>query len=92
MARAQMVSLGYKDPIDGPIAVRLNFVIKQPKTGKRKYPSCRPDLDNYIKGLLDGCNKLVYLDDGQVVDIIATKRYGAVGCVIMEVSSLEEEA
>lgn len=89
LGRAQMASLGLS-LIEGPLAVTINFVIRQPKTNKRPYPSCRPDLDNYIKGLLDGLNKVVFVDDGQIVDITATKRYGAVPCIIMEVKPLAE--
>lgn len=38
-------------------------------------PITRPDLDNYIKAVLDGCNKIVFKDDSQIVDIAAQKFY-----------------
>lgn len=35
----------------------------------------RPDIDNYLKAVLDGCNGVAFLDDSQVVAVYATKRY-----------------
>jgi len=34
----------------------------------------RGDLDNYIKSILDGLNKVAYLDDKQVYELQAEKR------------------
>ena len=38
-------------------------------------PCKKPDLDNIIKAMMDGMNKIVYDDDVQVISIQATKRY-----------------
>ena len=38
-------------------------------------PGSRPDLDNFIKAALDGCNEIVFRDDSLVVTIMASKRY-----------------
>ena len=38
-------------------------------------PCKKPDLDNIIKTMMDGMNKIVYDDDVQVISIQATKRY-----------------
>ena len=35
----------------------------------------KPDLDNLIKAVLDGCNKIVYEDDQQVYSVWAKKVY-----------------
>ena len=35
----------------------------------------KPDLDNLVKAVLDGCNKIVYEDDQQVYSIWAKKVY-----------------
>lgn len=35
----------------------------------------KPDADNVLKGLKDGCNGIVWKDDAQVVTIILQKRY-----------------
>ena len=48
------------------------------KTMEAKFDAIKPskpDLDNVIKSILDGCNAVVYLDDQQVHTLIATKRF-----------------
>jgi Holliday junction resolvase RusA-like endonuclease len=40
-------------------------------------PISRPDLDNIVKAIKDGCNTVAWKDDSQVIDLIAKKRYGA---------------
>lgn len=50
------------EKIAGDVAADLKFYICQGR---------RPDLDNLIKSLLDGCNNICYDDDRQVVSISA---------------------
>jgi Holliday junction resolvase RusA-like endonuclease len=39
-------------------------------------PISKPDLDNVVKAIKDGCNKVAWKDDSQVIDLVAKKRYG----------------
>jgi Holliday junction resolvase RusA-like endonuclease len=39
------------------------------------YPKVKPDLDNVAKAVLDAINGIVYVDDAQVINLVATKRY-----------------
>ena len=74
-----------KKPLTKPIALRLLFKIKRPKShynskGELKptasfLPDKRPDLDNYIKFVLDALNGILYKDDAQIVIIFAKKKY-----------------
>ena len=60
------------------LKVRIDFYIAPPKSKNKKriYPVTRPDLDNYIKTVLDALNNRVYADDSQIVELHATKAYG----------------
>lgn len=70
-----------KQPI--PIEMELEFYIKIPKSYSKKkkeeldgsYVIKRPDIDNYMKSVLDGLNELMFEDDSQVVKITASKKY-----------------
>jgi len=77
-----------KQPLDGPLAVRMHFYVPRPKghygsgknTDKLKpsapaLPTTKPDLDNYVKFAWDCCNGVVWRDDAQVVDEYSVKRY-----------------
>lgn len=56
--------LATKEKMSGDISVQVTVYL----TGQG-----RGDLDNYVKGLLDGCNQVCFEDDRQVVEIIAKK-------------------
>jgi Holliday junction resolvase RusA-like endonuclease len=65
-------------PLEGPIAIHLAFTMRAPKTKPRwrLYPDGRPDLDKLIRGVLDALTSIgTWLDDAQVVRIVALKTY-----------------
>ena len=62
-------------PVDGAIGIEIIFRVKRPKTVKRDYPTVAPDLDKYIRGVLDALTGIGYIDDSQVIDIKAEKVY-----------------
>jgi len=76
------------EPYTDALKIGFVFHIKRPKnhfrTGKYAnelkktapvYHIKRPDVDNYVKFYMDCMNKLVYLDDSQVIELRATKEY-----------------
>ena len=76
---------GYKEPLTGAVMVDITFYRSIQKssskaaktaklTGKVK-PTVKPDLDNYIKAVLDGLNGLAWVDDSQIINISAIKEY-----------------
>ena len=73
-------SLKYKPHglIKCAIIMNLDFILPRPKSLPKKFIHHikRPDLDNYIKCVLDALNKVFYQDDSQIVQLNATKQYG----------------
>lgn len=73
-------------PLDGPIRLEVTVVIPIPASwsGRKKRAAAhglvgatkKPDADNYVKAVADGCNAVAWVDDSQIVELIARKRYG----------------
>jgi Holliday junction resolvase RusA-like endonuclease len=56
--------------IDQPMIMSCKIYIKRPKSVKistRYHPEVKPDLSNYIKGIEDAMNGLVYKDDAKII-------------------------
>lgn len=63
-------------PIAAPIGVRILVKLTRPKRPKWKdWPAVKPDLDNYVKAILDGLQPAIFKDDALVVQLEACKRY-----------------
>lgn len=70
---------------DTPMQLQLSAYYPIPKSWSKKkrqlaidgeiYPQVKPDLDNVMKAVLDALNGVVYADDSQVINLVATKRY-----------------
>lgn len=76
-AEAQLAMDGTM-PLDGPVEVRVNFRLPRPASAPRRvtHPAKRPDLDKLIRAVLDGLTHGgAWRDDGQVVTLMATKRF-----------------
>lgn len=60
---------------DTPLALSVSVRIVKPKsTPKRvEFPVKKPDLDNYIKTLMDAMEGIIYAADQQIVSITASK-------------------
>lgn len=80
------VAMGGHVPFDETLEVMVLAVLPIPASwsGKRqgeaargeRLPGTRPDVDNYAKAALDGCNGIVFRDDSLVTNLIVRKRYG----------------
>lgn len=62
-------------PIESPMKLTATFFVDRPKKPKHALPATRPDLDNYLKSLIDGMNKVIFKDDNCICEIIARKVY-----------------
>lgn len=77
-------------PLDNAVAVSLRFVLPRPQghfgTGRKAgvlkpsappHPAVKPDIDKLTRCVLDALNGVVWIDDGRVVSVEASKCYGA---------------
>jgi Holliday junction resolvase RusA-like endonuclease len=78
-----------KPLMSGAIALYLRFYMPAPKKNKRRFPTCRPDLDKLIRCVKDALTKVAWTDDSIVVKLDAAKEYGdRIGCDV-RVSEIE---
>lgn len=77
--------------LSGPVDVNLRIECQVPASWSQKkqrealsgdiYPTTKPDVDNVVKAIFDGCNGVLWRDDVQVVNVCIAKRYSATPCV-----------
>ena len=87
IAHAAQQAMAGRPLIDGPVSCSIAIDAPIPASwSKRKQaaalagelmPTTRPDLDNVVKAIFDGCNGVLWCDDAQVVDLSVRKRYAA---------------
>lgn len=73
-------------PFDGPVLLELRMVFGVPASWSKAkraaamagemVPTRIPDIDNCAKAICDALNAIVWVDDAQVTDIVARKRFG----------------
>lgn len=88
-AQAQLINQVHGEPILGPLIVSITVTTQKPKTSKLPHP--KPDIDNYVKAVLDAMTHVgVWDDDSQVGLLFAEKKWGAVGRIEVEVKRATE--
>lgn len=61
--------------LDVPIKITVEFHLAKPLKSKFKVPAVRPDLDNYLKAIMDACNGRVWTDDALICHVDCKKVY-----------------
>jgi len=76
---------------DTPLMLSVTFHVSRPPSvpKKRILPITRPDIDNYIKTVMDAINGYLMADDSQVCLLVAGKKYGAPPRIEFEIEALE---
>ena len=88
------------EPLKGALKVELIVYKAVPKSYskikranclKNKHlPQVKPDLDNYIKSVLDALNGVLFDDDNQICELVAKKLYGEEPKVELKIEKMEE--
>ena len=81
-----LVVMGPRRPLSGPLSVSIEAWMPIPASWSRRQfdravagatlPASKPDSDNILKIIGDGCNGIVWHDDRQLTTVVIRKRYG----------------
>ncbi|KQQ94980.1 RusA family crossover junction endodeoxyribonuclease [Massilia sp. Leaf139] len=99
---AATTAMSGKLPSTKPVALSLVLNLQVPASWSNKRRAAaiagticatkKPDADNVLKGIKDGCNGIVWGDDAQVVRMTIEKRYSETPSAIVEVVEVLGEA
>jgi len=97
VAQSAREAMGSSPPVEWPVAMSIRVSLPIPKSWSKTkqaqaeqgdiLPINKQDLDNHAKSVMDACLDILYLDDGQVIDLHVNKRYSKYPCV--EVTMIE---
>lgn len=71
MRDAMLAFFGEPTLFSYPVEIQVTFYLKRP--GTRSKFALRPDIDNYVKNLMDAMDNNVFEDDAFVVRLVAQK-------------------
>ncbi|MBB3103772.1 RusA family crossover junction endodeoxyribonuclease [Azomonas macrocytogenes] len=100
VALAAQEAMRGRELITGPVLIELQILhgVPQSMSKKRKSlalageikPMLKPDTDNVLKAICDGCNGVVWRDDVQATDGMFRRRYAETPCVQVRIVPLME--
>lgn len=81
----------YKDLVlKNAVKLDLLFCFKKAKSCKKDFHTQRPDIDNLEKAVLDGLNKIAFIDDCQVVEMRSQKIFSDSDKIVVVVTDLKK--
>ena len=99
IAHAAMAALAGRPLLEGPVFVQMAIQCQVPASWSQKKqrmalageirPTTKPDIDNVVKAVFDGCNAVLWRDDVQVVSLTVRKGYSENPCVRVEARQIE---
>lgn len=88
----------FKEPLEEALGVEITIHKTPPKSWSKKkrkqaiegqlLPVVKPDIDNYTKSILDGCNGIAFKDDNQIVDLRVIKTYSEEDKAVVKIKEL----
>ena len=100
IAHAAAQAMAGRAPLDEPVVLTIHAAVPVPASwSKRKQaqalageirPTGKPDLDNVLKAVCDGCNGVLWRDDAVVVAVTARKAYAQTPGVLVQAHTVAE--
>lgn len=92
----QIAAQHFPRPLEGPVRLVVTAVFEVPASWSKKrraeamgaHHTQRPDLDNCLKALKDGLNRIAWSDDAQVAEVSCRKLWGDGAETIVQVEAL----
>jgi Holliday junction resolvase RusA-like endonuclease len=88
-----------QQPFAGAISVKIFICFPFNKTDSKHtqekgsvYHPKKPDVDNYVKMLLDAMNKKFWVDDAQICELRVIKKRGNKPLIDIEIATIQESA
>lgn len=86
----------FPKPLEGPVKLTIRATFGTPQSWSPKKTAAklhrphiqRPDLDNIVKAISDGLNRIAFADDGQVCAVNASKVWGITPQVVVEIEAV----
>lgn len=86
----------FPQPLAGPVRIKVAATFEPAASWSKKKTAehvnrphmQRPDLDNIVKAISDGLNRIAYADDGQIVQVEASKIWGPQAQTVVTVEAL----
>lgn len=99
IAFAAQQAMKGRAPMVGPVRLSFTAIMQIPASaskGKRQAmldglirPTKKPDIDNTMKAIADGLNKVAFNDDAQIVSLgTVEKIYGETPCLVVSVAPI----
>lgn len=79
-------------PLEGPISANIQIIFKKAKRSKHKYPAFQRtgDIDNHLKSIFDAISGYLFRDDSQIVECVASKKYGERDTIKIRLENIDE--
>lgn len=96
-----MTKQQFKQPFEKPVKVDILIKKQPPKSWSKKKrkqailgdiaPTAKPDIDNYVKSILDGMNGVAWKDDSYIVELKQQKIYADKDGAEIHVKEIDKE-
>ncbi len=92
----QQAAVACGEPLRGPVRLEVRAVFEPPPSWSRKkraaalngWHTQKPDLDNLVKAIQDGLNRVAFADDSQVAEKVCVKVWGETAVTQVTVTEL----